>query len=88
MLHHFGPAMACLDAGQDAEISVAGVHYPVKPQFVENVRQIDIEQQLTDYLKPVLAIRAGYDELVKGDDADEILRYTQGNHQLLDLPRG
>ena len=86
VLHHFGKAMPLLEAGKPAEISVAGTRYPVKPQFIDDVRTYYMQQQLVAYNKPIMAVRAGQDELVRHQDADEILAYTNADTALLDLP--
>lgn len=86
VLHHFGGILDKLEANQEARINVAGVDYPVKPQFVHDVRSYSMASLLPGYHKPVLAVRAGQDALVGHRDADEILAYTQGDTRLLDLP--
>ena len=85
VLHHFGPAMARLEASQDAEINVAGMMYPVKPQFIHNVREFDMDSALQAYDKSLLVIRAGKDELVKPEDAEEILTYSDNETRLFQL---
>lgn len=85
VLHHFGKAMPTLESGFDAEITVAGIQYPVKPQFIRDVRQYDMNKQMQAYNKPVMAIRAGKDTLVHPQDAEDILAYTSGEHSLLDI---
>ena len=86
VLHHFGQAMTKLTAGEDSYIVVAGEKYPVKPQFIADVKQYDMKQQLKAYNKRVLSIRAGRDELVASQDADDIILYTQAEHKLLHIP--
>ena len=88
VLHHFGKAMAQLESGMNAEISVAGVMYPVKPQFIEDVRKYNMKSQMRPYNKPLMAIRAGKDALVNTKDAEEIIAYTSAEHYLLDLDQG
>lgn len=85
VLHHFGKAMAQLESGHDAEIIVADVKYPVRPQFVSDVRNYDMQKQMHGYSKAIMAIRAEKDSLVKPKDAEEIIAYTSGDHYLLDL---
>lgn len=87
VLHHFGPAMDKLESGVDAEIRVAGVAYPVKPQFIHDVRQYSFEEKLNDFNLPILAIRAGKDSLVPASDADEILALTSAEHRLFELEK-
>lgn len=86
VLHHFGKAMSKLTAGEDSYIVVAGEKYPVKPQFIADVKQFDIKQTLKTYNKRILSIRAGQDELVAPHDADDIILYTQAEHKLVHMP--
>jgi putative redox protein len=86
VLHHFGEAMEKLRARQPAHITVAGVDYPVRPQFIDDVRGYRMDQQLADYKRRILAIRAGQDRLVAHPDAEEIISYSSGPTALIDLP--
>ena len=85
VLHHFGPAMARLAAGEDASIRVAGTDYPVKPQFVEDVRQYDMNKLMAGCDTAILAVRAGRDQLVPAADADAILTFSTAQTKLLEL---
>jgi alpha/beta superfamily hydrolase len=85
VLHHFGPAMKQLEAGEDTYIVVANEQYPVKPQFISDIRQYNLKKTLENFSKRLLSIRAGNDELVAKNDADEIIRYTHAEHKLLDF---
>ena len=85
VLHHFGSAMPLLEQGKDAEISVAGRAHPVKPSFVDDVESYDMSKQMTGFDLDVLAARAGEDELVGTEAAEQILAYTQGNRCLVDI---
>lgn len=87
VLHHFGAAMPLLDKGQNAEINVAGKLYSVKPSFVEDVRSYDMLQQMSGFRHRLLAARAGKDELVSSEAAEQILEYTQGDKCLLDIEK-
>jgi len=85
VLHHFGSAMPLLEQGEDAEISVAGRTYPVKPSFVEDVESYDMSKHMADFNLDVLAARAGKDELVGAEAAEQILAYTLGDRCLVDI---
>jgi putative redox protein len=85
VLHHFGPALARLTAGDNASIRVAGTDYPVKPQFVEDVKQYDMTRLMAGCNTAILAVRAGRDTLVPAADADAILRLSTGRSELLEL---
>jgi putative redox protein len=85
VLHHFGPVLQKLDAGEEACITVAGVSYPVKPQFVADVRRFDMSRDMAAYTKPVMAVRAGQDALVRSQDAEAIAGLTSGPSRILDI---
>ena len=85
ILHHFGKAMKRLEAGENAHIVVAGNDYPVKPQFISDVRNYDIARTIKPFNKRLLCIRAGKDELVATKDADEIIQYTTSENELLHM---
>jgi len=85
VLHHFGSAIKQLEAGENSHITVAGELYPVKPQFISDVRQYDLKHKLGTFSKRLLSIRAGKDELVAKKDAEEIIHYTIAEHKLLHL---
>ena len=85
VLHHFGAAMPVLEQGGESEIIVAGKAYPVKPAFIEDVRSYDMTEQMRNCQQRILAVRAGNDDLVSPEAAEQILTYTQGAKQLLDI---
>ena len=85
VLHHFGSAMPLLEQGKGAEINVAGRAYPVKPGFVIDVESYDMSKQMTGFNLDVLAARAGEDDLVGVEAAEQILAYTQGDQCLVDI---
>lgn len=86
VLHHFGPVLQQLEAGQDACIKVAGTQYPVKPQFIKDVRAMDMQQSMMGYNKALLAISAANDALVKPGSAEQIAAMTQGPSRVLQIP--
>ncbi len=85
VLHHFGAAMPVLERGEASSIEVAGQSYPVKPSFVEDVRQFSMERQMQGCELPLMAIRAGRDELVEARAAEDILAYTRGERKLYEI---
>ncbi len=85
VLRHFGLAMPQLEQGQSSFISVAGKDYPVKPALVEDVRSFDMQQQMANCELPIMAVRAGHDDMVGAEQADHILQYTQGEQQLCEI---
>lgn len=86
VLHHFGPAIPDLAAGRASKINVAGSQYPIKPQFIHDVRSYASNMMIEHLSIPLLAIRAGQDMLVKAEDADEIIKYTHSKTKILDYP--
>jgi uncharacterized protein len=85
VLHHFGSVLHQLEAGQDACITVAGAQFPVKPQFIKDVRALDMQQAMMGYKKALLAVNAQTDALVKPDAAEQITAMTQGPSRVLQI---
>jgi len=85
VLHHFGSVLQQLEAGHAAHITVAGAHYPVKPQFLQDVRASNMQQLLQGYATPVLAITAERDALVAADAAQHIISSTQGESRMVQM---
>jgi len=84
VLHHFGPVLEQLEAGLDASIHVAGQPYPVRPQFLTDVKSIDMPRKMQTFDRQLLVLRAGHDALVDAIDADEIAAYSS-NSQIVDF---
>lgn len=85
VLHHFGAAMFALEQGQAAEILVAGQEYPVKPDFIEDVRSYDMAKQMQDCDIAIMAARAGDDSLIGPEAAEQILELTRGEKKLVQI---
>lgn len=85
VLHHFGDALEQLEQGIAAEIWVAGKAYSVKPSFVNDVRSYNLREIMQGCEKGILAVRAGDDELVSPEAADQILAMTQGEKKLVQV---
>ena len=85
VLHHFGHALTLLEQGIAASIEVAGRHYDIDPAFVEDLRRYDMQQRLAALDKPVLIVKVLNDELVDGDNADEIAAWTRGPSRIITL---
>ena len=85
VLHHFGSAMQKLRNGENAQIIVAGRAYDVKPSFIDDVEAYDMEKQMASCDLPILAISAAADELVGPEAAQQILRYTKAESQLIEI---
>lgn len=85
VLHHFGPAMMKLRKAEAAQIMVAGRAYEVKPSFIEDVESYDMEKQMEACNVPIMAVRAGNDELVEAEAAQQILQYTEAEKRLIQI---
>ena len=88
ILHHFGHTLALLEQGMAGSIEVAGKHYDIHPQFLEDLhRYDDMQQRLAALDKPVLIFRVLHDALVDYENADEINAWTGGPSRIVTLDR-
>ena len=87
VLHHFGHALTMLEQGLSSSIEVAGRHYDIEPQFIQDLRQYDMQQRLALLDKPVLIFKVINDALVDGENADEISAWTRGPSRIVTLDR-
>ena len=87
VLHHFGHALTMLEQGIASSIEVAGRHYEIEPQFLQDLRHYDMQQRLAALRKPVLIFRVVNDALVDSENADEINAWTGGPSQIITLDR-
>ena len=85
VLHHFGHALTMLEQGIASSIEVAGQHFDIQPQFLDDLRQYDMEQRLASLHKPVLIFRVLNDALVDYENADEINAWTGGPSRIITL---
>jgi len=85
VLHHFEQSVALLEQGIAASFEIAGKLYEVNPQFLTDVRQWDLQQQLKKLNKPVLLFNVENDALVSDDDAREIKQWINGSTTLINL---
>jgi putative redox protein len=85
VLHHFGHALTMLEQGLPSSIEVAGRHYDIEPQFIQDLRQYDMQQRLALLDKPVLIFKLINDALVDGNNADEINAWTRGKSRIVTL---
>ena len=76
VLHHFGAAMDELQRGETAQIMVAGRAYEVRPAFIDDVQAYNMPEVMQACDIPVMAFRAGKDELIEPEDADQIVEYA------------
>jgi putative redox protein len=87
VLHHFGHALTMLEQGIAASIEVAGQHYDIEPQFIEDLRRYDMQRHLASLDKPVLIFKVLHDALVDGKNADEIAAWTRGPSRIITLDK-
>lgn len=87
VLHHFGHALTMLEQGIASSIEVAGRHYDIEPQFIEDLRRYDMQQRLALLDKPVLIFKVMHDALVDEHNADEINAWTSGPSRIITLDR-
>lgn len=85
VLHHFGPALAELEAGRPADFRVAGMKYPMKPQFVNDVRSTDTQTLFQGIDIPVVSFVARSDDIVEAHNAEEICDWTGGRSEIITL---
>ena len=88
ILHHFGQTLALLEQGMPGSIEVAGKHYDIEPEFLEDLhRYDDMQQRLAALTKPVLVFRVLHDALVDYENADEINAWTGGPSRIVTLDK-
>ena len=78
VLHHFGSALDQLEAGNPAAITVAATDYPIKPQFVDDIRSHDMQRLLSKLDTPVLIFEVIDDEIVGAHNARDIEQWSRG----------
>jgi putative redox protein len=87
VLHHFGQALTMLEQGIAASIEVAGRHYDIEPQFIEDLHRYDMQKHLASLDKPVLIFKVLNDALVDSENADEISEWTKGLSSVITLDK-
>lgn len=87
VLHHFGHTLTLLEQGIASSIEVAGRHYDIEPQFIQDLHKYDMQQRLASLHKPVLIFKVLNDALVDGDNADEISTWTSGPTSIVTLDK-
>ena len=85
VLHHFGHTLTLLEQGFPASIEVAGQHYAVEPQFIDDMKEYDMEQRLASMNKPVLIFNITGDALVNENNAEELQQWIQGNTTVITI---
>ncbi len=87
VLHHFGHTLTMLEQGIASSIEVAGQHYDIEPQFIQDLHKYDMQQRLALLHKPVLIFKVLDDALVDGENADEISAWTSGPSRIVTLDK-
>jgi len=85
VLHHFGHALTLLEQGLAASFEVAGQHFDIVPEFVEDVRNVDMQLRLSELNKPVLVINVENDALVKESNSLQIQDWVNGEVALINV---
>jgi len=85
VLHHFGHALTLLEQNIPASFEVAGQYYDLDPEFVEDVRKVDMQAYLSALEKPVLVFNIENDALVNESNAQEIQQWVKGETTLINL---
>ncbi len=85
VLHHFGHALTLLEQGFAASFEVAGEFYEIEPEFVKDVRSVDMQSILSALEKPVLIFNIENDALVDEENSKEIQQWTKAETELVTL---
>ena len=85
VLHHFGHALTLLEQGQASSIEVAGEHYEIEPEFVDDVRSYNMQQRLSEFTKPVLIFNVVNDALVSEKNSEELHAWIKGKSEIITL---
>lgn len=70
--HHFGAALEQIKSGQASEFYVAGKPYPIKPQFIQDLEQYQMPDNLRDLDKATLIFHSEQDKLVDIKHAEQL----------------
>lgn len=87
VLHHFGDALILLENDITTSFSVAGQSYPLKPQFVTDVRRFDTRALFNGIKQPVLIFNVVHDEIVPTSNAEDIYNWVGGEAQIISLDK-
>ena len=85
VLHHFGSALDLLHRGAHASIEVAGQHYDIAPQFIEDLEKYHMDQRFAAMDKPVLIFNIVDDALVDETNASELQKWLSGDTEMVTL---
>ena len=85
VLHHFGHALTLLEQGIASSIEVAGQHYDIEPEFIEDLRSYNMQQRLAELNKPVLIFNIINDALVGEQNAYELNTWINGKSEIITI---
>jgi len=77
VLHHFGDTLKHINSGNDFEFHVAGKSYPIKPQFLSDLKNHDLDTTTHNLKKAVLIFHGENDQLVNIEHAEKIFATAQ-----------
>ena len=85
VLHHFGHALTLLEQNIPASFKVASQYFDIHPEFIEDVRNTDMQSILSRLKKPVLVFNIENDTVVGEENAKEIQQWVKGKTRLITL---
>jgi len=85
VLHHFGHALTLLEQNIAASFEVASQYFDIQPEFIEDVRNTDMQSTLARLKKPVLIFSIENDTVVAENNAQEIQQWVRGETRLITL---
>lgn len=83
VLHHFGHALTLLEQNIKASFKVASQYFDIEPEFINDVRNVDMQSILRQLEKPVLIFNVENDAVVDTKNAKQIQQWVKGETQLV-----
>ena len=68
----FGDPLRELERGRDVQVEIAGRRFPVRRQFLEDLRRQDLETRIRELRRALLVLHSPVDEVVGIDHASQI----------------
>ncbi len=85
VLHHFGEALTLLENDIAARFKVASQYFEIQPEFLDDVRNTNMQSILSQLKKSVLIFNVENDAIVDEKNAREIQQWVSGETQLTTL---
>jgi putative redox protein len=76
-----------LERNGEADIHISGRDFKIKKQFLDDVKNVDMERAMKNLNKPVLICHSPDDELVNIENAFQLFSFAQKNKSFLSLDR-